>query len=280
MNRDFVTSMNSPAASHHLHPNTPAGGAPRIRAAPGPKRSAALQGLRNGAGAIALLLATEATACPLALVLALDVSASVDAQEFRLQREGTAAALLAPAVRAALLSDPPVALAVTLWAGRGEQVVALGWTMLQDTGSLDAAAARIAALPRPVGWSGRTGTANALGHAAALLGAAPRCGRQVIDLSTDDIANDGASPRRLNLGQIEVNALAVGGDLPLDHGTRADEGGALTRWLEAEVIRGPGAFVEAADDWRDFAAAMERKLLREVQGMAVAVQGAGALPHP
>jgi Ca-activated chloride channel homolog len=46
------------------------------------------------------------------------------------------------------------------------------------------------------------------------------------------------------------------------------------------VIRGPGAFVEAADDWRDFAAAMERKLLREVLGMAVAREGAGTLPHP
>jgi hypothetical protein len=69
---------------------------------------------------------------------------------------------------------------------------------------------------------------------------------------------------------VAVNALAVGGDLPLDHGSRAEEGGALTRWLGAQVIRGPGAFVEAADDWRDFAAAMERKLLREIAGGAFA----------
>jgi hypothetical protein len=92
----------------------------------------------------------------------------------------------------------------------------------------------------------------------------------VIDLSTDDAANEGADPGGLDLGPVGVNALAVGGDLPLDHGSRAAEGGALTRWLEARVIRGPGAFVEPADDWRDFAGAMERKLLREVLGQTVA----------
>jgi len=63
-----------------------------------------------------------------------------------------------------------------------------------------------------------------------------------------------------------------GGDLALDHGSRASGGGALTRWQEARVIRGPGAFVEGADDWRDFAAAMERKLLREVLGQTVAMR--------
>lgn len=226
---------------------------------------------RVSGGAVALVgLAAPGFACPLALVLALDVSASVDAGEYRLQRDGTALALRAPAVRAALLADPPVALAVTLWAGPREQRVVLGWTMLPDGAAIDRAAARIAGVPRPDGWSGRTATADALRHAASLLAAAQECRRQVIDLSTDDIANAGPSPRLAMLGAIAVNALAVEGDLPLDHGTRADEGGGLTRWLEREVIRGPGAFVEAADDWRDFSDAMERKLLREIVGMAVA----------
>lgn len=236
------------------------------------------QGWRPGfslmaAGAALALLAAPVSACPLALVLALDVSASVDEQEFRLQTHGTAAALTSPPVQAALLAQAqaPVAVAVTLWAGVAEQRVVAGWHRLSGPDDIAALAARIAATPRP-DWAGRTATAAALVHAAGLLADAPPCGRQVIDLSTDDAANEGADPGALNLGPVTVNALAVGGDLPLDHGSRASEGGALTRWLEARVIRGPGAFVEGADDWRDFAAAMERKLLREVMGQTVAMR--------
>lgn len=254
-------------------PNTPAGGPPRVRAAHGPRLWPALKGLAKGAGA-ALALAAPAQACPLALVLAMDVSASVDAQEFRLQSEGTAAALASAPVQAAILADAPVALAVTLWAGQGEQAVVLNWQTLATPADIAAAAGAIAAIPRP-DWGGRTATAPALAHAGRLLAAAPPCTRQVIDLTTDDVANEGGDPRSLPLGAIAVNALAVGGDLPLDHGSRAEEGGALTRWLGAHVIRGPGAFVEGADDWRDLAAAMERKLLREIAGGAFA-----GLMHP
>jgi hypothetical protein len=218
-----------------------------------------------------VVLAAPVSACPLALVLALDVSASVDAREYHLQTTGTAAALMAPAVQAALLAQGPVAMAVTLWAGLGEQARVAGWDTLHTAPDIAALAARIAAAPRP-DWGGRTATAQALSHAAGLFAAAPPCARQVIDLSTDDTANAGADPRGLDLGAATVNALAVGGDLPLDHGSRADEGGALTRWLQARVIRGPGAFVEAADDWRDLAGAMERKLLREVLGQTVAAR--------
>lgn len=252
----------------HLFPNTPAGGPPRASAARGPRLWPALKGLAKGAGAF-LALAAPAQGCPLALVLAMDVSASVDALEFRLQTEGTAAALASAPVQAAILADAPVALAVTLWAGTGEQAVVLGWRALATPGDILSAAQAITAIPRP-DWGGRTATGPALAHAAGLFAAAPPCDRTVIDLTTDDIANEGGDPRRLDLGLVAVNALAVGGDLPLDHGSRAAEGGALSRWLGAHVIRGPGAFVEAADDWRDFAAAMERKLLREIAGGAFA----------
>lgn len=221
------------------------------------------------AGGAVLALAGPAQACALALVLAMDVSASVDAVEYRLQVEGTAAALRAPAVQAAVLAHGPVAVAVTQWAGQGEQAQVAGWRVLATPADIAALADEVAGLPRPV-WGGRTATAGALAHAAGLFAAMPGCARAVIDLSTDDAANEGGDPGLLALGPVAVNALAVGGDLPLDHGARAEEGGALSRWLAARVIRGPGAFVESADDWRDFAAAMERKLLREVLGQAVA----------
>ncbi|MDP2087165.1 MAG: DUF1194 domain-containing protein [Gemmobacter sp.] len=222
-----------------------------------------------GAAGACVALAAPAQGCALALVLALDVSASVDAAEFRMQLQGTAAALTAPPVVSALLGQGPVAVAVTLWAGLGEQAQVVGWRLVSTPDDITALAARVAATPRP-DWGGRTATGAALAHAAALFAAAPPCARQVIDVSTDDAANEGPDPQAMRLGPVTVNALAVGGDLPLDHGSRAAEGGALTRWLETRVIRGPGAFVEAADDWRDFGTAMERKLLREVMGQTVA----------
>lgn len=210
-----------------------------------------------------LIFATPARPCALALVLALDVSASVDSNEYRLQLDGTAQALHA---NAPSLIAGPVALAATQWASRDEQRLIADWTLIDSPSALTAFTTVLRAAPRPE-WRGRTATGAALTHAQALFASSPDCARQVVDISTDDIQNDGPLPHPL----VEVNALAIGGDLPLDHGTRAEEGGALTRWLEAHVISGPVAFVEQADDWRDFARAMERKLWREIHGQPIAL---------
>ena len=69
------------------------------------------------------------------------------------------------------------------------------------------------------------------------------------------------------VGGATINALAVGGDLPLDHGTIFEEGGRLTAYFERHLIWGPGAFVESAEDYDDFERAMTRKLERELQPM-------------
>ncbi|MFN6979640.1 MAG: DUF1194 domain-containing protein, partial [Gemmobacter sp.] len=96
-------------------------------------------------------------------------------------------------------------------------------------------------------------------------------------IAADGENNAGIAPGLVRaapaLAGVVVNALAVGGDLPLDHGTIAEEGGRLSAWLEANVIRGPGAFVERAEDYRDFERAMERKLLRELGGMVLGRAG-------
>ncbi|MGC9371561.1 MAG: DUF1194 domain-containing protein, partial [Paracoccaceae bacterium] len=89
------------------------------------------------AGALALPGAAAAQGvCRLALLLALDVSSSVDAGEDRLQREGLAAALLSPAVTEALLETPdaPVALAAYEWSGRYQQKVLLDWQLITTAG--------------------------------------------------------------------------------------------------------------------------------------------------
>jgi hypothetical protein len=104
--------------------------------------------------------------------------------------------------------------------------------------------------------------------ARRLLDRAPACDAYTLDLATDGENNDGPEPGPLRaalFADAQVNALAVGGDLPLDHGTIFEEGGRLTAYLERHVIWGPGAFVESAEDYDGFERAMARKLEREMQ---------------
>ncbi len=218
----------------------------------------------------ALLLAAPAgAACRQGLILALDVSASVNAAEYRLQAEGTAAALLSPAVRDILLdpAEPPVALAAFLWSGPDAQTLILPWRLIDGPEALAAAAARIAGAPRPP-VDGSTAVGAAMLFAEALFAAAPGCPVLTLDISGDGENNAGPAPQtvrqRPGLAGVTINALAVKGDLPLDHGDFATHVGALSAWFAAHVIHGPGAFVERAWDYTDFEAAMTRKLLREL----------------
>jgi hypothetical protein len=225
--------------------------------------------------------------CRLALVLGFDVSASVDAREYRLMMEGTAAALVSPPVSRAALADLPVAMAAYVWAGAREQAVVAGWTLIDGPEALARLAGRIAAFPRPDGdplgpWRGRTGVGAALEAARSLLDRAPACDAQAVDLATDGENNDGPEPgplRAVLFAGATVNALAVGGDLPLDHGTVFEEGGRLSAYLERHVIWGPGAFVESAVDYDDFERAMTRKLERELRPWLLgAADAPGTMP--
>jgi hypothetical protein len=225
------------------------------------------------AALLALLAAPAAAECRLALLLGLDVSASVDAREYRLMMQGTAAALMSPRVARAALADRPVALAAYVWAGAREQAIVADWVLIDGPGRLAAFAARIASFPRPAGdplgrWGGRTAVGAAMAAARRLLDRAPACDAYTLDLATDGENNDGPEPGPLRaalFADAQVNALAVGGDLPLDHGTIFEEGGRLTAYLERHVIWGPGAFVESAEDYDGFERAMARKLEREMQ---------------
>ena len=215
------------------------------------------------AGTLGLILLAlfpaPASACRLALLLALDVSASVDEAEYLLQRNGLAAALLAPEVEAAFLSDPsPVALAAFEWSGRYNHTGVLDWTMIHSASDLFAASEQVATATRSTDEF-PTALGHALGHAASILAAAPRCGTQTIDISGDGASNDGFGPatayRHFPLAGVTVNALAIGGSVSLPE---------LVRYFKAEVIRGAGAFVETASDYTNFERAIRRKLEREV----------------
>lgn len=213
---------------------------------------------------LALMAAPAQAACRLALVLALDVSASVDAEEYRLQVEGMAAALTSPEVSGILLSDPanPVAVAVFVWSGPSDQALVADWTLVTDEGVLAGLAGRIASYPRRIVFDGRTAIGAALRQASFLLSIAPPCDRRVVDVATDGRNNAGADPQQIADGAafqgVTINGLAIGGGA-------ASAETSLARYLRLRVTRGADSFVETARDYADFERAMTRKLIRELQ---------------
>ncbi|MFN6977069.1 MAG: DUF1194 domain-containing protein [Gemmobacter sp.] len=226
---------------------------------------------------LAILLAAlpgPAAACRLALLLALDVSASVDRTEYRLQAAGTAAALLAAPVRAAILAEPgSIAIAAFVWSGETDHDRIADWTLIDGPAALERLAARIAAHPRPAAFDGRTGIGAAMLAGAREFARVPDCLARTLDIATDGENNAGPAPETVRRGPalagITINALSIGGDLPFDHETLDLAAGPLTAYLTRNVIHGPGAFVEQAEDYPDVERAMTRKLLRELQGMMI-----------
>ena len=207
---------------------------------------------------LALILpGTGAAQCRMALAIGLDVSSSVDGQEHALQLAGLATALRDPDVQRLMVEGgDPVALAVFEWSGRAHQMVLRPWTLITDRAALDGFAASLLTVPR-----GASGQPTALGAAmqfgAALMNAVPGCITPILDISADGQQNDGPRPRdvrrTLPVGLV-INALVI------------DDAGdaSLVPYFQAEVIFGPGAFVERAGGYDDYARAMRRKLLREM----------------
>ena len=215
--------------------------------------------------AAALIAApVPAVACRLALVLAVDVSTSIDKRDYALQRDGLAAALRDPDVIDAFLSaSSPVALAAYEWSGQHNQRIILNWMLMTNAGDMLSAADRIETFVRfQTGYP--TSLGRALSFGGDMLAAAPQCGRQTLDMSGDGRNNAGYPPEVAYqdgfFSNVTVNALAVGGGEPLD---------SLVRYFTEAVIRGNGAFVEVARNHEDFKQAMRRKLVREVTSLVV-----------
>ena len=214
--------------------------------------------------AVAVLLPGPALACRLALLLALDVSSSVDEREYLLQRNGLASALIAPEVVEAFLASPqPVALAADEWSGRFNQHLVLDWTEIDSAADLLDASARVSAAARSQDEF-PTAMGYALAHAAKMFRSAPKCLARTIDVSADGESNHGFKPRlaykHFPLDGVTVNGLAIGQSVGLDN---------LVVYFRNEVLKGPGAFVETARDYEDFERAMRRKLEREVASFAI-----------
>jgi hypothetical protein len=209
--------------------------------------------------AFACLSAPALAECRLALALAVDVSRSIDAQDYVIQTDGMALALTDPDVRAAIFGpEGEVALAIYYWSGRGYQDLVQPWLILDSPGTLDAVIREVRRTPRPAAPLA-TALGDALSYGLDLMSDAPDCARRVIDVAGDGRNNDGISVARTyareDFSGITVNGLAVG-----EH--EAD----ILAYYASEVIRGPGAFVELARRQSDYPEALRRKLLRELQG--------------
>jgi Protein of unknown function (DUF1194) len=195
----------------------------------------------------------------LAVVLAIDVSASVDADSFVLQRDGIARAFESRRLADALAALPDGTEALFLeWSDPAAIAIAVDWQRVVGGKSAAVFAAAVHAAPRAS--HGLTAIGPALLAAARQFDRLPeKPARRVIDISGDGMANLGLPPAaardRIVRAGITINGLAILADEP---------------WLESyyrdEVIGGPGAFVLAAQSDASFAKAMLRKLVQEVAG--------------
>ncbi|AWK87035.1 DUF1194 domain-containing protein [Azospirillum thermophilum] len=225
--------------------------------------------------AVLLVLAVGASPLPvlaevpvdLELVLAVDVSGSVDPDEAKLQRDGYIAALMNPKVQQAIAGGPFGRIAATYveWAGESHQQVIVGWTELGDRASLSTFASAIGEAPFTTAhW---TSISSAIDFSARLFdGNGFEGTRRVIDVSGDGENNRGrpaewARDEAVARG-ITINGLPILNDRPNPLGGLAPID--LERYYRANVIGGPGAFLVPAGDFGAFAEAILNKLLLEI----------------
>lgn len=213
--------------------------------------------MRAFALCLSLCLPQIAMPCEVALVLAIDVSGSIDAGEYRVQAEGTAAALQDPAVAEALLGGQ-VALTVLHWSSLGQQSVILPWSRMLSPRHLNTAADQIRTAPRAFAGSD-TAVGEALDRALALFAEVPDCKRRIIDISGDGPENMGNTARaarsRATAAGVAINAIAIE-DL--------GQSTAITRFYRDWVIT-KGGFVITSRGVNAYPQAIRQKLLRELE---------------
>lgn len=209
--------------------------------------------------------------CRLALVLALDVSGSVNEAEYAQQLNGVAFALGSPTVRASIIENngAHVDLAVFEWSSRNHQFLIQPWTTLDSHAAIDRAIGRIQGFKKKRAGL-KTALSTALLFAADLLHEKSHCWQRKIDVSGDGKNNIGPNIAGIykspNFKGITVNALVVSdSSVPVSSREVAATKDELKLYYEREVIFGSDAFAMIAYGYDDYARAMEQKLLREIE---------------
>ena len=195
----------------------------------------------------------------LALVLAVDGSASVTYEEFGLIAGGMAAALREPPIIAGLIGGPAKAsvCSLLLWSGTGAQEVIADWSLIASGADARSFADQVDNMPRIV-RAGETAIGEALLASLTLLSHIPDTpARQVVNMIGDGRSNSGIAPApvrdRMAAADITINGLCI----------LHEEPDLLASYTQ-DVIGGPGAFALTCQDYPAFAAAMKQKLAREL----------------
>ena len=232
------------------------------------KRRTALLG--SLAAATAASTATRAeTPVDLQLVLAVDVSRSIDEVEAELQRRGYVEALTNDRVIDAILSgeNRRIAVCYTEWAGTHYQVVVLDWAVIDSPSAARRFADKLAEAPRQSqSW---TAVGAGLAHAGQRFDNSGFVSkRRVIDVSGDGRTNDGP-PAELVRDRLVQLGIVVNGLPVMMNRTNFGRPPDLTldKYYEENVIGGPGSFMIVADDFDHFGRAVRTKLVREISGV-------------
>jgi hypothetical protein len=210
----------------------------------------------------------------LLLVLAADVSRSIDDGEFDLQRKGYAAAMTDPRVLRAIAGGRHHAIAITYveWAGANDQKIVVDWAVVRDEEAAGGIATTILAAPRS--FVGRTSISGAIDFAMQQLGAAPETGeKRVIDISGDGTSNAGRAVTEARdeaaAAGVTVNGLAIiNNQANPGFAFHTHPPGGLPKYFEDNVIGGSGAFLLEVENFDTFAEAITRKLISEIAGVS------------
>lgn len=207
--------------------------------------------------------------CELELVLAMDVSRSVNPAEFDLIRGGTASAFRDPSIIEIIgWLNGGLMITATQWSSSAEQMQMMPWRLLNSPQSVRDFADEVDEMKRAFRFD-LTAPGDALLFAEALGKSNPlKCRRRVIDISGDGIKNAGqtVAPIATEIARkgVTINGLVVRGDRPDP-----------LEFYENEIKRGPLSFIEIADGFEDFPRAILKKLLRELPPSLSSIPGSG-----
>jgi Protein of unknown function (DUF1194) len=219
---------------------------------------------------LGLTAARAAEPVDLLLVLAADVSRSVDQQKFELQRKGYAAAISNPQVLDAIRSGVNGRIAVVFveWSGYGNQNVVIDWTMIDGPKAAAQFGDRLLELPRS--FADRTSISGGIDFSTGQFARAPFASRRhTIDVSGDGTNNAGrdvTQARDEALAQgITINGLVILSDQPLPWNPQhTNPPGGLANYYRNNVVGGPGSFVMQATDFNSFGQAIINKMIAEI----------------
>jgi hypothetical protein len=206
----------------------------------------------------------------LLLVLAMDVSRSMEPPKFALQRQGYAAAISDPQVLSAINSGPHQKIAICFidWSGPFEQKLVIDWSVLDGADAARKFGDLILRAPRS--FFNSTSIGAAINFATAQIAKAPfEAERHAIDVSGDGTNNSGRDVKffrdRAVTRGIVINGIVILTDIQFAQNPQhTNPPGGIEKYYRENVIGGPGSFVTVAEDYNSFGRAMVQKLVAEI----------------